>query len=315
MTNRVLILNPQMRLLIPTYKHLFDEAGVELVVHHAEQNVGARELPGLLDGIHGVIAGGDGFTEEVLAGAKDLRVISKWGVGVDTIDLDAAKRLGIKVFWSPGALAEPVADATLGYMLILARRLEALDRQVRGGEWAKPTGLALRTSTIGVVGVGHVGKAVVRRATAFGMKVLGNDPAPMPSAFLEESRISMVSFEELLHESGWVCVCADLNPTSSRLFDRAAFEQMKRSAFFINVARGGIVDETALIVALRSKRIAGAALDVYENEPIGSDHPFCGMKNVVLGTHNAYNDNEAVDRVTRRTISSLLDALESLPSK
>jgi len=309
MTHRVLILNPQMRLLMPTYQHLFDEAGVETVIHHAEQNVRAEELPGLLDGINGVIAGGDGFSKEVMAGAKDLRVISKWGVGVDTIDLEAAEKLGVKVFWCPGALAEPVADAALGYMLILARRLEALDRQVRGGEWAKPTGLALRTSTLGVVGVGHVGKAVVRRAVAFGMRVVGNDPVAMPDDFVAQTGTVMIALSDLLAESDFVCVCADLNPTSYHLINGDALAQMKSNAYLINVARGKIVDERALVAALEEGRIAGAALDVFESEPLMPDNPLCAMDNVVLGTHNAYNDEEAIDRTTRQVIAQLFEGL------
>ena len=309
MTHKVLILNPQMRLLMPRYQHLFDSAGVETVIHHTEQNVGEDELLELISGIDGVIAGGDGFTEKVLAGSDRLKVISKWGVGVDTIDLEAAERHGVKVYWSPGALAESVADAAIGYVLILARRLEDLDRQVRAGEWAKPTGIALRTQTMGVVGVGHVGKAVARRAIAFGMRVVGNDPVAMPEDFLEETGTEIVTLSELLAGSDFICLCADLNPTSYRLIDAGTLQMMKPSAYLINVARGQIVDEAALVAALENGRIAGAALDVFESEPIGPNHAFCGMSNVVLGTHNAYNDDEAIDRVTRRTISNLLVGL------
>jgi D-3-phosphoglycerate dehydrogenase len=309
MSYRVLILNPQMRLLMPRFQHLFDEAGVETVIHHAEQNVSAEELPALLAGIHGVIAGGDGFTADVLAGAKDLKVISKWGVGVDTIDLKAAERFGIVVRWCPGALAEPVADAALGYMLILARRLEALDRRVRSGDWAKPTGVALRASTLGVVGVGHVGRAVVRRAIAFGMRVLGNDPVAIPAEFLDATGIAMVPLSELLGASDFVCLCADLNSTSLHLIDAGALSQMRPTSYLVNVARGKIVDEPALVAALQERKIAGAALDVFESEPLAADHPLCAMDNVVLGTHNAYNDEEAIDRTTRQVIRHLLEGL------
>jgi D-3-phosphoglycerate dehydrogenase len=311
MTHRALILNPQMRLLMPRYQHLFDEAGVETVIHHAEQNVPAAELPALLDGIHGVIAGGDGFTEEVLAGARDLKVISKWGVGVDTIDLEAAERLGIQVYWSPGALAEPVADAAIGYALIFARRLEDLDRTVRTGNWAKPTGLALRTRTMAVVGVGNVGKAVVRRALAFGMTVIGNDPAEMPPDFLEATGIEMTGFEEAVSRADFICVCADLNPTSFHLIDGRAIELMKPTTYVINVARGKIHDEGALVRALEQRSIAGAALDVFESEPFTPDNPLAGFDNVLVGSHNAYNDDEAIDRVTRRTVENLIKGLQS----
>jgi len=310
MKHRILILNPQMRLLMPQYGHLFDPQKFEVVVHHTEQRVEEAELYDLIEGFDGVIAGGDEFTEHVLAHAGRLKVISKWGVGVDTVDLEAARRLGIQVHWSPGAFADPVADAAFGYVLMFARRLHELDEVAKAGRWAKPTGLALRTRTIGVVGVGHIGKELIRRAKPFKMRLLGNDIVPMPEDFLQETDVRMVALDTLLAESDFVCICADLNETSYHLIDAGALGKMKPAAYLINVARGKIVDEAALIAALQKGEIAGAALDVFEVEPPAPDNPLRKMDNVIFGTHNAYNEDDGVDWVTRNTIKNLIEGLD-----
>lgn len=307
---RILVLNPQMRLLMPAYEHLFDADKFEVVVHHTEQRVEEDELYDLVMGFDGVIAGGDEFTERVLAHADRLKVISKWGVGVDTVDLEAAERLGIQVYWSPGGFADPVANAAMGYVLMFARKLHELNELSKAGQWIKPTGLALRTRTIGVIGVGSIGKALIRRSKPFKMRLLGNDIVSMPEEFLQETGIQMLPLDTLLAESDFVCICADLNEMSCRLVDRDALAQMKPTAYLINVARGKIVDETALIAALREGQIAGAALDVFETEPPAPNNPLRQMDNVVFGTHNAYNEDDPVDWVTRNTIKNLVAGLE-----
>ena len=310
MKYRILILNPQMRLLMPKYAHFFDPDKFDVVVHHTEQRVEEDELYHLIIGFDGAIIAGDEFTERVLSHADRLKVIAKWGVGVDTVDLAAAERLGIKVFWSPGAFAHPVANTAIGYILMLARGLHKLDAAARVGQWAKPTGLALHTRTIGIVGVGHIGKEVTRRAKAFQMRLLGNDIVSMPEEFLQETGIAMLDLHKLLAEADFVCICADLNDTSYRLIGAEEFAKMKPTAYLINVARGKIVDEAELVSALQKGQIAGAALDVFEVEPPAPDNPLRTMDNVILGTHSAYNEDEPVDWVTRNTIKKLIDGLQ-----
>lgn len=313
MKHRILILNPQMRLLMPRYMHFFDPASFEVVIHHTEQNVGEAELYDLIMGFDGVIAGGDEFTERVLAHADRLKVISKWGVGIDTVDQAAAERLGIQLCCSPGAFADPVADTAMGYILLFALKLHDLNRRSKAGEWAKPTGLALRTRTLGVIGVGHIGKELIRRAKAFKLRLLGNDTVAMPPDFVQAAGVTMVDLPTLLAESDFVCICADLNPSSYHLVDAAALSRLKPTAYLINVARGKIVAEAALIEALQQGKIAGAALDVFEVEPPAPDHPLRLMDNVIFGTHNAYNEDDPVDWVTRNTIRMLISALGEVP--
>lgn len=308
--HRVLILNPQMRLLMPQYEHLFDSEKFEVVIHHVDQHVLEPELYDLIMGYDGVIAGGDEFTERVLTHADRLKVISKWGVGIDTIDQVAAERQGIQVYCSPGAFADPVADTAMGYIFMIALKLHDLNNKSKAGSWAKPTGLALRTRTLGVIGVGAIGKALIRRGKAFKLRLLGRDIVPMPDDFLQETGVEMVDLETLLAESDFVCICADLNETSYHLLNAEAFSKMKSSAYLINVARGKIVDEPAMVSALQQGQLAGAALDVFEVEPPLPDTPLRQMDNVIFGTHNAYNEDDPVDWVTRNTIKNLIDGLK-----
>jgi D-3-phosphoglycerate dehydrogenase len=197
----------------------------------------------------------------------------------------------------------------LGYILCFARNLVWMDLAMRGRIWQKIPGRALRECTLGVIGVGNVGKAVVRRATAFGMRVLGNDIVALPARFLTETSIRMVGKEDLLREADFISLNCDLNPTSYHLLDDAAFALVKPSSVVINTARGPIIDEPALIRALHGGRIAGAALDVFEVEPLPPDSPLRQMENVLLAPHNANSSPEAWERVHLNTIKNLLDVL------
>jgi D-3-phosphoglycerate dehydrogenase len=239
-----------------------------------------------------------------------LKVISKWGTGIDSIDTRAAAKLGIRVCNTPNAFTDAVADTTLGYVLGFARGLLSMDCDVRRGLWTKPDLVSLRECTLGVVGVGNIGKAVVRRARAFGTRVIGTDPIALDSSFIAETGLVMTSLSRLLEEADFVSLHCDLNPTSFHLIGRNELEAMKSSAYLINTARGPIIDEPALVDALREKLIAGAALDVFEVEPLPSDSPLRDFPNCLLATHNANNSREAVRRVHESTITNLLNALQ-----
>ena len=235
-----------------------------------------------------------------------LKVISKWGTGIDSIDKQAALSLGVKVGNTPNAFTQPVADSVLGYILIFARKLPWLDRSMKEGIWEKVPGVSLGECSLGVIGVGNVGKAVLRRANAFGMKLLGNDIVKIDPSFLREIPVKIVSLEELLKHSDFVSVNADLNKTSRHLLNAKAFNLMKKTAYTINTARGPIVDEKALIDALKSKTIAGAAMDVFEDEPLSQDSPLLNMDNVFLAAHNSNSSPMAWERVHWNTIQNLL---------
>jgi len=309
MTWRVLVSAPYMLPALAEFRPGLERAGVEVVTIPVRERLSEAELLPVVATMDGVICGDDQFTERVLCQARRLRVISKWGTGIDSIDVRAAASLGIRVCNTPGAFTDPVADTVLGYILSFARRLPWMDRDVRNGGWRKADAVALRQCVLGIVGVGNIGQAVTRRATAFGMTVLGTDPAPMPASFLAETGITMAPLSRVLEEADFVSLNCDLNPTSYRLIGHAELALMRSSAYLINTARGPLVDESALVAALRAGRIAGAALDVFEVEPLPADHPLRTMENCLLAPHNANSSRVARQRVHECTIANLLRGL------
>lgn len=307
---RVLISAPYMLPAVEEFRSRLEAGGVEIVCADVRERLCEAELLAVCGTLDGVICGDDEFTERVLRSASPrLKVISKWGTGIDSIDTRAAAQLGICVYNTPDAFTDPVAETVLGYMLCFARRLLSMDRDIRRGLWTKPDAVSLRECTLGVVGVGNIGKAVVRRARAFGMTVLGNDPAPVPEPFLDETELRLVALPALLAESDFVSLNCDLNPTSFHLIGRDELASMRPEAYLINTARGAIVEEGALVEALGARRIAGAALDVFEHEPLPPESPLRAFDNCLLAPHNANNSLAARRRVHESTIANLLRGL------
>ena len=310
MTCRILISAPYFLPVVEDYRSQLEAEGLELVIADVCERLSEAELLTLVPGIHGVICGDDQFSERVLQAAVDLKVISKWGTGIDSIDTRAAARLGILVCNTRNVFTDCVADSTLGYILNFARRLFLMDQDMRRGKWNKRDAVTLRECMLGVIGVGNIGKAVARRAVAFGMTVVGADPVSVPQSFLDETGLKLVSLPELLKSSDFVTLHCDLNPTSYHLIDCPQLEVMKSSAYLINTSRGPVVNEPALVDALRSGQIAGAALDVFETEPLPSDSPLRELSNCLLAPHNSNSGAAAKKRVHESTIQNLLAGLK-----
>lgn len=259
----------------------------------------------------GTICGDDSYTARVLeACVPRLKVISKWGTGIDSIDSRAAARLGIQVFRTPNAFTLPVADSALGYILAFVRQQPWMDRAMKAGRWEKIAGRSLSECTLGVIGVGNIGKAIIHRARGFGVKILGNDIIEINQDFVTDYGVEMTSLEDLLARSDFVSLNCDLNPTSFHLINERSLGYMKPTAVLINVARGPVVDEQAMVAALERGRIAGAALDVFEIEPLPPDSPLTKMDNVILAPHNANSSPKAWKHVHFNTIRNLLTGLE-----
>lgn len=310
MTWKILISAPYFLPVVEQYRSQLEAEGMELVIADVRERLSEEELLSLVPRIHGAICGDDRFTERVLLAAPHLKVISKWGTGIDSIDSKAAARLGIRVFNTPDAFTDCVADSTLGYILNFARQLYRMDQDVRSGKWIKPDAVTLRECTLGVIGVGNIGKAVVRRAVAFGMTVVGCDPVTVPESFCAATGLKLVSMHALLKSSDFVTLHCDLNATSYHLIDRPQFDSMRATAYLINTSRGPVVNELALIKALSGGRIAGAALDVFESEPLAGDSPLRKLNNCLLAPHNANSGLAAKQRVHESTVHNLLIGLK-----
>lgn len=321
MVVRVLCTAPYFRPVPERYASVFRKHAIEYDSPAVAQNMSESDLLAIIEQYDGVIAGDDEFTARVIEkGAKArLKVIAKWGVGINAIDATAAEKHGVAVRRSPRLLSDAVADAAWGSILLLARQLHISDRRVRGGEWVKLPGLGLRGRTLGIIGVGDIGQQIALRGVPFGVHLLGNDIRTIDPAFLSGCGMEMVGKDELLRRSDFVVLACDLNPTSFHILDRKDFALFKPSAFLVNIARGALVVTAALVEALREHRLGGAGLDVFEDEPLPKDSPLRGFDNVVLNAHNAFNADTAVEAVNENTVRQLLlvlkpEAARDLPS-
>jgi D-3-phosphoglycerate dehydrogenase / 2-oxoglutarate reductase len=311
---KILISAPYFLPILDQYTPLFRESNFEIITAAVHERLNEKDLLELAGQFDGTICGDDLYTPKVLeACSPRLKVISKWGTGIDSIDQKAASRLGIHVCNTPNAFTLPVADSVMGYILAFARQQPWLDRAVKSGIWQKIPGRSLSETTLGVVGVGNCGKAVLRRARAFGMELLGNDIVEIALDFVLEYGVEMTSLESLLKRSDFVSINCDLNPTSRHLINKTTLGMMKPTSILVNAARGPVIDERALIQALKNGSIAGAALDVFEEEPLPANSPLLKMENVMLAPHNANSSPAAWERVHWNTVKNLYKGLGMTP--
>ncbi|MBM4426797.1 MAG: dihydrofolate reductase [Chloroflexi bacterium] len=306
----VLMTAPYMIPFLDRFRPVLAEYGVDLIIPDVNERMEEADLLKYAGQFDGTICGDDRYTARVIeACLPRLKVISKWGTGIDSIDSETCARLGVKVGRTLNAFTTPVADSVLGYMLAFSRRGPWMDAAMKRGEWEKIPGKALSESVLGVIGVGNIGKAVTSRARAFGMKVLGTDIIEIDHVFVSESGIEMTDLEYLLSNSDFISINCDLNPTSHHLINANTLALMKPAAVIINTARGPIVEENALVAALSNGVVGGAALDVFEHEPLPLESPLLKMDNVMLAPHNSNSSPAAWERVHWSTIRNLLDGL------
>jgi len=309
MSQHVLISCPLILDSIDDYADHFAANDIAYDVADVDQQLTERELFDIIDKYDGVLAGDDEFTEQVISKADKLKVISKWGIGIDAIDTEAAEEHGVKVYNTPGAFDDEVADVVIGYTIMLTRKLHHIDRAVRNGDWYCPRGTSLAGKTFGVIGVGDIGLTVARRAHALGMDVLGSDIEPFPETLVEETGIERVEKDELLERSDVVSLNCALTEATRHIIGADELDRLGENGYLINTARGKLIDQEALVSALREDTIAGAALDVFEEEPLPENDSLTTFDSVILGSHNAQNTAEAVNRVHDRAVENLITGL------
>jgi phosphoglycerate dehydrogenase-like enzyme len=282
-------------------------AGCELIHAPKYGPLTKAELLPQLAGIDAVLAGMDPFSADVLNSpeAAQLKVISRWGIGIDAIDLAEAARLGIVVTNTPGLLNEAVADYAMGMLLAMARRIPQGSMSLGAGRWDSEWGPDMSGKMLGLIGCGGIGQAVAKRARGFDMRLLGCDPMPSPAA--EALGIEFVSMERLLSESDFVSLHTALTPDTRALIGEAQLRAMKPDAILINTARGAVLDEAALAQALKERWIAGAALDVFVTEPLPADHPLHAVPNLLLTPHQASLGYGSGAKVSGACVDAVLD--------
>jgi len=287
------------------YEQLLN-AGCEVVKSDPLGPLTVEQLIPRLEGCDAVIASSDAYTPAVFAACPQLKIVSRWGVGIDSVDMAAATEAGVVGTNTPGAMTEAVADYTFGLMLSIARRIPEGEALVRSGGWGEFPGVLVYGKTIGLVGAGMIGQAVARRAAGFGMRILAFDPPRQASPTPDMPAMEFVTLEALYAESDFVCIHVPNLPETKGMFDAKVFAQMKPTAFLINTARGALVNEVDLLAALESGQIAGAAIDVFANEPLPVDHPLRKAPRSVLTPHNAFNAFESTQTMSQMAVDNVL---------
>lgn len=272
---------------------ILQEAGFELTYPPRVGQLTEEELLHALPGHSAVLAGSEPYTRQVIEAAPGLKAIARVGVGYDAVDVAAATDHGIAVAIAPGTNQDAVAEHTFALILGAAKRVVHHHNALKVKGWPRQPTVPLRGRTLGIAGLGRIGKAVALRGEAFGMRLLAYEPYP-DVQFVAQHGITLVPFEQLLAESDFVTLHVPYTPESKHLINSKTLALMKPTAFLINTARGGLVKEVDLLEALRAKRIAGAGLDVFEQEPPG-ENPLFELENVTLTAHIAGVDHKSLD--------------------
>ena len=308
---RVLIGSRSFGQVFPEHIRQLEQVGCEVIPNGVGRAYRAHELKSALVDVDAIITGTDELTAEIINGADKLRTIAKHGIGIETIDMEAARARGIVVSATPQASSDSVADLTLALLLAAARKVVPAHLNTVSGGWKAYTGMELRDKVLGIIGLGRIGQQVCRRALGFGMQAIAYDPYANQE-FVKANQVKLVSLAELLASADVVTLHVPADQVQCPLLDAAELAQMKPGALLLNTARGALVDENALADALRSGHLGGAGIDAFENEPpVGS--PLLELENVVLTPHIGGRTYDGLRRMGEQTIENVVRALRGDP--
>lgn len=291
----------------PEAFEILRRAGLDIAVNDSGGILDKERLAAMLADCDGVVLGVDPLDADVIARAPKLKAVAKYGVGVDNIDLDACKARGISVTRTVGANANAVADYAFALIMAAARQVVKIDSMCRKGDWSKVTTIDIFGKTIGILGMGAIGKGVAKRAKGFGMRVLGYD-VYWDEKFAAEEGIERADLEEIYKNADFISLHVPLNDETRKMIGTAEFAMMKPTAVIVNTARGGIIDEDALLAALKNGTIYGAGIDAFEKEPPENKEWFA-QANIVLGSHAAASTVGATESMGRMAAHNLLKDL------
>ena len=285
--------------LVRQLKKKFPDA----VVNKEGKRFSGQELIDYFSDADGAIIGLEKVDESFLKALPNLRIIAKYGVGLDNVDLQACKKYNVTVGWTPGVNKTSVAEMALGFMLMLGRNLFITSMQLKQGTWNKSGGISLAGKTVGIIGFGHIGKELVRLLAPFGCAILVNDIVEVNET---GQPVKFVSKEDIYSNSDFISIHTPLTPDTAGMINASVLSAMKKTALLVNTARGGIINEEDLKNALRSGKIAGAALDVYETEP-PEDKELLQLENLICTPHIAGNSYEAVVAMGEAAVNHLVN--------
>lgn len=303
---KVLVTCPPMLGMIDEFIPLAAARGVELVPAQVTQTLSQDELVEILPGYDGWIIGDDPATRRVFEAGKAgrLRAAVKWGIGVDNVDFAACKDLGIPIINTPNMFGGEVADVAVGYVIGLARQLFLIDRGIRiDHAWPKPAGMSLAGKRVALVGFGDIGRSTAKRLVSFDMSVVAYDPGIEGNAGI--AGVERASWPERIDEADFIVFTCALNERNRHMLNKETLARTKRGVQVVNVARGPLIDEAALVTALHSGQVAAAALDVFETEPLPAASPLRDMPLCIFGSHNGSNTKDAVRRASHEAMDKL----------
>lgn len=306
MAKKVLVTATNYSTYCSAAKALLEENGVEVIENPYGRPMTREELLTVVGDIDGAVVGVDTWNEKIFAHAPKLRAMARFGVGVDNIDLAAAKAHGIQVTNAKGMNSNPVAELTVGLILSTLRNVPAFNASIREGKWDRFMGRDLAGMTVGLLGFGDIAQRVAKKLSGFDVSICAYDLYPN----LEKARelnVEMVSMEETLHRADVVCMHLPSLPSTHHIMDAQTFGMMKDGSYFINTARGALVDETALAQALRSGKLTAAAIDVFDQEPVRRDNPLFALPNLFATPHTAAETYDTYHNVGLATARQLLD--------
>ena len=281
-----------------------ENKGFEIILNPHRRRLNEIEVTNLLNGnVVGMIAGLEPLTRQVLKSAKNLKVISRCGTGIDNVDIETARENRITIYTTPEAPVSAVAEFTLGLILSVLRRITEADRNIRGGSWKSLKGNLLSEQTIGIIGYGRIGKRLAGLLKAFGSKIIAYDVQKVP----RENGIEFLPLEELISKSNIVSLHVPYSNSTHHMIDQKMIESMKRGATLINVSRGGLVDEEAAADAIRRRHLAGAGFDVFEEEPYQG--PLVSLDQVVLTSHMGSSAKESREKMEYEAAENLIEGL------
>lgn len=309
-TPKVLVTCPPMLGMIDDFRPRFAAAGVDLIAPNVVQTMSEDELCNLLPEMDGWIIGDDPATSRVLKTGMDgnLRACVKWGVGVDNVDFNAARSFDLPITNTPGVFGKEVADVAMNYVSGLARQTFLIDRQIRTqNEWPKPSGISLAGKTVALVGLGDIGFETARRLLAADMQVIAYDP------YAEDKNLPHLehaNWPERVNEADFIVFTCPLTDDTRHMFDHALLEHLKTGVRVVNVSRGPVINEAALLAGLETGLIHSVALDVFEVEPLSPQSKLRTYERCIFGSHNGSNTVDAVARVSNTAIDLLFGFLE-----
>ena len=295
--------------IIERYDNKLKKRGINYTLLKSTQQVNEKQFLKIIHKFDAILSGDDEITKKVIDRAKNLKVISKWGTGIDSIDHVYAKKKGIEVFNTPGAFTNGVATMAISMILAFYRQIIINHIDIKRNIWSKYPGETLLNKKVGVIGVGNIGKKIIEMIQGFKTINYVNDIKKINQNFLKKFKLKSKTKKFIFNKCDIIIIATDLNSSSFKIINKKTINDFKNNPLIVNIARGGTVDSKALLLSLKKKKIKGACLDVFDVEPLAKNSLFKKYTNCILSSHNAFNTKDEVEFVNKNTLNNIFKGL------